>query len=224
MEFKYKEFLENLLKKYQLIDGKEKNYFVDGNNKIIGTLSKDLKSLVLYYQCDSEVIWNHNDIVAVTFAENFTIAKGKDVKNADVIYIEGLCGSPNDIRVFSNCYFELFQNLELCNLLENGFSINCIGYVTSDNVEFMLTSDDMIIEFNPRKDYRYGDEVEMLILNIHGDAEINYNSLYKFLRTENEWYYTTGYDNVGSETMRNFVESRNDKTYEFATYPKVKKI
>lgn len=215
----FNEILKIVKSHYLILEGKEKNYLFDKNSRIVGTITQNL--IVLYYSCDSNVIWNHKGVVAVAFAKDFILAKGNNVKRADVIFIEGLCGACEDIKVVDDFYIKTTGSSEIRYMLEK-YGRNCVGNVTCNGNSFKLNSDYFNINFEGNYFNDYASNFNLLVLNVNKRDKIDYEVLYNYMRKEYDWYFTTGYNNCSSARMREFVETRKNRNYEEVSMPKVK--
>lgn len=228
MKVLYKEILKKLKSKYQIVQGQEKSYLLNEQKQIIGTITDKL--IVLFYKCEETIIWNHQNKVALAIAKDFVYGNGEDIKKADVMYIEGLCGATNDINVTNDFYLETEFNLELPSIASkeqedpNLEELGTIGYVENLEDNYRFISEDFIIQFKGKKYTTNTQEMNLLILKDKGKAKINYEDLYKMLREKNDWYYQIGCQTAGSKEVRDFVESRHYKSYESTYHPKINRI
>ena len=227
MKVLYKEILQKLKSRYKIIKGHEKDYLINAQNQIVGTITENL--IVLFYRCEETIIWNHQNKVALAIAKDFVYGNGEDVKKADVMYIEGLCGAVNDIELTNDFYLEGNFNSEipLINSKEeqdNNEELGTIGYVENLGDNYRFISEDFVIKFRGKKYTTNTQEMNLLILKDKGKAKINYEDLYKMLREKNDWYYQIGCQTACSKEVREFVESRHNKNYESAYHPKVSRI
>ena len=227
MNVLYKEILKKLKSKYQIVQGQEKSYLLNEQKQIIGTITDNL--IVLFYKCEETIIWNHQNKVALAIAKDFVYGNGEDVKKADVMYIEGLCGAVNDIELTNDFYLEGNFNSEipLINSKEeqdNNEELGTVGYVENLEDNYRFISEDFVIQFRGKKYTTNTQEMNLLILKDKGKAKINYEDLYKMLREKNDWYYQIGCQTAGSKEVRDFVESRHYKSYESTYHPKINRI
>lgn len=106
----YNYILSILRENFKEISGKYKNYFIDNKGKIVATIGENI--ITMYYLTSSDIIWNHHDHVAVSIVKDFNV----NGYMADVMFIEGLCGTCNDVRLEGNYFLECFYNRELSHL------------------------------------------------------------------------------------------------------------
>lgn len=71
-------------------------------NKDGQTVATKANKLIVMYFFDNKFIWNHNDVVAVAVAKDFVLTKECQKTIADVVVVNGLCGSTNTIIRKSN--------------------------------------------------------------------------------------------------------------------------
>lgn len=69
-------------------------YYLNKDGQTVAT--KGNKLIVMYFY-DNKFIWNHNDVVAVAVAKDFVLTKDCQKTIADVVVVNGLCGSTNTI-------------------------------------------------------------------------------------------------------------------------------
>lgn len=221
MNFSYDEMLKEILKNYQIIEGNEKNYIVNSNDNIVGTLTENL--IVLFYICNKEKIWNHKNMAAVAIAKDFVLATNNQIKKADVMYISGLCGACNDIQLIDNYYIEDYPNYEL-NFLEQDYQLGYFGIVAKKENKYCLISNNLFIHFIGNEYTEHDDQLNLLLLKENGITKIDYDKLYNYLKETFNWYYTVGYNNVYSHSKREYIESRKYKNYDNITKPMIRKI
>lgn len=120
MKLTYETILTILSSKYILVEGKEKNYFLDSSKRVVANI--DENTIVMYFTCDSEVIWNHHNTVMVVFTKN---AKNKG-NIGDQILISGVLGAINDFKLNNDRCLETISNWELDRYTES------LGFCRSD--------------------------------------------------------------------------------------------
>ena len=221
MNFSYNEMLKEVLKNHKIIEGNEKYYIVNNSNHIVGTLTENL--IVLFYICNKAKIWNHKNMAAVAIAKDFILGTNSEVKKVDIMYIRGLCGSCNDIQSIDDYYIETFTNHELINLEQN-YQLGYFGIIAKKANKYCLISNNLLIHFIGNEYTEHYNQLNLLLLKEKGIAKINYDELYNYLRKEFDWYYTDGYNNISSQSKREYVEYRKYKNYDSITKPIVKKI
>lgn len=132
------DIIYNILEsKFELMKGKKKNYFYDENNQLVATIDKNSITMFYSFPKYDRDIWNHNGKVAVSFIKNFNF----DGYVCDAIYIKGLCGTCNDIKIHKDYAvfdthnieitenqkqrkFNMLSNKDKCKFLEKkGFKI-----------------------------------------------------------------------------------------------------
>ena len=131
----YDMILNTLISKFKYVEGKKKNYFFDEDECLVATV--DQKSITMFYsfpKCNRE-IFNHKGRVAVSFVKDFNL--NGDV--CDIIYISGLCGACNDVRVHEDYAISTDVNNEIWDYLPDYDDDECdkkfgnCGYLTSQD-------------------------------------------------------------------------------------------
>ena len=112
MKVTYDSILNLLSKKYSVISKEKKNYFVNENGEVVASYNKDYISMLFDFPACSREIWNHEGKVVVTFAKDFQV----NSYVADVIILEGLCGTENDTEVIGNRTYSTISNEEIYNI------------------------------------------------------------------------------------------------------------
>lgn len=81
-------------------------YFMNEAGEVVATENAKHNLLVMYVYSNSNTVWNHNDTVAVAIAKDFKLIHNYEVRVADVIVMNGLCGACNTIKRTSNMLLE----------------------------------------------------------------------------------------------------------------------
>lgn len=111
----YEKIFSILNSKFELVMGKQKNYFLDYEQRIVATIDKNSITMFYDFPEESREIWNHYGKVAITFVKNFNV----NGQICDVLCINGLCGAANDIIIDENFSIDRTNNIEMRNLLHN---------------------------------------------------------------------------------------------------------
>ena len=85
--------------RYERLEKEGIIYFLK-DGKVVATVKGDL--LNLYFNVDSNLILNHYETAVVSIAKNFKIISNKAVTHAEVICVNGLCGTFNDVKLINH--------------------------------------------------------------------------------------------------------------------------
>lgn len=118
--------LKNLLvRRYSQVTNNETTFYKNRDGKVVATENQKQNLIVMYVCSDRNTVWNHNDVVAVAIAKEFKLICNGEVNIADVVVINGLCGTYNTIERVLNMCLEVtssrnvsFDKTESCNFSE----------------------------------------------------------------------------------------------------------
>lgn len=88
-------------------------YFMNNAGEVVATENAKHNLLVMYVYSNSNTVWNHNDTVAVAVAKDFKLVHNYEVRVADVIVMDGLCGACNTIKRTSNMLLEVTSSTDV---------------------------------------------------------------------------------------------------------------
>lgn len=81
------------------------------------------KNLLVMYVKQNHAIWCHHGIVAVAVAKDFVLTTNYQIQKADVVVINGLCGSRNCINRVSNRFLEVNSSNNFSFEKENSYNL-----------------------------------------------------------------------------------------------------
>lgn len=94
-------------------------------NKDGQTVATKANKLIVMYFFDNKFIWNHNDVVAVAVAKDFVLTKECRKTIADVVVVNGLCGSTNTIIRKSNQLLSVDSSEQLA--FNDDYAVDIVG-------------------------------------------------------------------------------------------------
>lgn len=103
----YKTLINLVARKYNKAIANGVTYFMNNAGEVVATENAKHNLLVMYVYSNSNTVWNHNDTVAVAVAKDFKLIHNYEVRVADVIAMNGLCGACNTIVRTSNMLLEV---------------------------------------------------------------------------------------------------------------------
>lgn len=212
------EKLEKYLSRYTKIKENGKIYYLL-NNKIIGYKQNNL--IVLYFECNPEVIWNHNDLVKVGFIKDFQLVKFNGStyieKKADVIIVKGYCGTSNGFNTYKNIYaYEKTDN----NIIEKEHAIGKVikkGHFVTFDEKLDILVPEYLCDFQI-EDLNYS--IISQFKNCRKRKE-KYD-LQEHLYLVEDWYFKAGYETVGSATTRENIYATKKCNYKKVGKAKIK--
>lgn len=212
------ETLVKKLARYEQVTNADTTLYLR-NGKVVATQKKNV--LVMYFQCSPDVIWNHNNIVAVAVAKKFVIVKNYEKIVADVVVVDGLCGACTSIKRTTNRLLEHDWESEILifkkdlkyfskDLNDRTFLIGAIGY-TEERGIFKFYDDSIMITVPPHMcDFSF-DQLNYCILKKKMGRRTKkkpkyicpqHYDVYQYLREEQDWYWTHGFETCGSAETR----------------------
>lgn len=231
----YNNILLTIRNRFKEIKGKEKNYFIDDEGRIVATLANNI--ITMYYSVSPDIIWNHKNHIAVSIVKDFNVNN----KVHDVMYINGLCGSTNDVKLIENYFIETYFNRELyylplndLNLLskKNYFytSINetqnfgsCGNLIVDGNQIILDICGEFIIDNIDRHLISRTNNFDLFILSPSiQNQDLNYKEIYEYHKKRHNWYYNNGKRTAGSKEKRMFDERRKESTVDKVEYANVR--
>lgn len=107
---------------YSKVTEKGVTYYLNKDGQTVAT--KANKLIVMYF-FDNKFIWNHNDVVAVAVAKDFVLTKECRKTIADVVVVNGLCGSTNTIIRKSNQLLSVDSSEQLA--FNDDYAVDIVG-------------------------------------------------------------------------------------------------
>lgn len=254
MKLTYEKIFTILYSKFELVVGKEKNYFLDEKQRIVATWDRKLSLITMFYDFPkhSKEIWNHYGKVAIGFAKDFNV----NGQICDIFCIDGLCGALNDFIMKEDFSIDMMNNSEMRYLLDDNKNslqkqFELLSYNKKVSILESLTgatfkgaSIEDIQLFKESEKYALGNcgyltarnglasfeicgivKVKNIVVNSKKDGydvniinfkniqkKPNYKQVYDYYRSKNDWYYEAGYNTVGSDKTRAFIERRSYST------------
>lgn len=104
---KYNTVLKLMERNYKKVSENGKTYFMNEFDKVVSINNRKRNLLVLYVYSSDRIVWNHYGIVAVAIAKDFKLINNYEVRVADVIVMQGLCGADNGFERISNTHLEV---------------------------------------------------------------------------------------------------------------------
>lgn len=99
---KYDTLRKLVARNYKQAVKNDVTYFMNKAGEVVATENAKHNLLVMYVYSNSNIVWNHNNTVAVAIAKDFKLIHNYEVRVADVIVMNGLCGASNTIERTSN--------------------------------------------------------------------------------------------------------------------------
>lgn len=199
----YYYILLKLMQKCKIVYGNDKRYFVDNYGKVLATLSNNI--ITMFYAVSSNVIFNHSGYAAVSIVKNFNVNNS----DCDVLFINGLCGSSNDVRLIDDYFIESFYNIELSKLplyIKENKTLNVKKDNISDDNVFgtcgSILNNDGQLQINVFGDLIFGnidinllegnlsEKFNLFILSDNNiTKELNYDKIYQYHLNRHNYYY-----------------------------------
>lgn len=233
----YNNILLTIRNKFKEIKGKEKNYFIDDEGRIVATLANNI--ITMYYSVSSDIIWNHKNHIAVSIVKDFNVNN----KVHDVMYINGLCGSTNDVKLIENYFIETYFNRELYYLPLNDLNIlskknyfytsinkaqnfgSCGNLIVDGNQIILDICGEFIIDNIDRHLISRTNNFDLFILSPSiQNQDLNYKEIYEYHKKRHNWYYNNGKRTAGSKEKRMFDERRKESTVDKVGYANARLI
>lgn len=231
----YNNILLTIRNKFKEIKGKEKNYFIDDEGRIVATLANNI--ITMYYSVSSHIIWNHHNHIAISIVKDFNVNN----KINDVMYINGLCGSTNDVRLIENYFIETYFNRELYYLPLNNLNLrsknnyfnssinetqnfgNCGNLIIDGNQIILDICGEFIIDNIDRQLVSGINNFDLFILSPSvQNQNLNYKEVYEYHKKRHDWYYNIGKRTAGSKEKRMFDDRRKQSTVDKVGYVNVR--
>lgn len=106
--------IRNLVaRKYQQVTQNGISYFVNEAGEVVATENSKKNLLVMYVYSNRHMVWSHHDTVAVAIAKDFKLISNFTTRTADVIVMNGLCGSCTTIERSSNMLMEVTSSCDV---------------------------------------------------------------------------------------------------------------
>lgn len=207
------ERLASILSRYDKQVGEDNKIYYLLNGNIVGYRQKNL--IVLYFSCCKEEIWsNRNEPLAkVAIAKDFRLVEYDPEcevymeRNADVIAVEGYCGTENAFKIYNKM---VLQSTVDCSSYGKEAAI---GETISRG--HFITFDERIEIQVP--EYMCNFKLENLEYSVLESCEklrkAKEYSLFEYLRKENDWHYHNGFDTRGSDEVRRAIEETKKCNY-----------
>lgn len=222
---KYEGLRKRITRKYSHYVKEGVTYYLNKAGEVVATENETHNLLVMYVYSNKNTIFNHNNTVAVAVAKNFKLVKNYVVQIADIITIEGLCGSCNSIVRISDMLLQVTTsaNLNFRQQSQRTAKIGIMGHMVSAtkmSLDIGLKID-MSLLINTNCRHRIDRQIRLsndnLVYGIlsykklprkkkkkHIIKEIlpKYYNVYDYLRKKESWYWEVGYKTRGSREKR----------------------
>lgn len=190
---------------------KESKIYYDDSNNVVSFIDNNV--ITLYFEFDSNVIWNHNGRVMVGIIKDMPIINNYKGRLCDVAFYSGMCGAVTHYE--TDFLFDSFvkRASKSGSYDIDNKKLGSIGVY--DKGKFIIGNNDITIsnipEFDNPKKYCYGILSENEKYYIHKN---NYEMEYNELKEKNSWYWGSGYNTANSDKTRGqIVKLKNGTNY-----------
>lgn len=183
MRATYDEIVSVLNAHFHLVKGEEKDYFFDDAKRVVATIDENLITMFYDFPKCSSKLWTNIGKVAVAFARNFNV----NGHICDVLCIDGLNGTCNDLTMKKNCTIYATNNSEISYRLldddKDSIRIKKIlkefesSIISGVAIKPLFNIDDIQL-LDDRDGYKLGNCGNILVIN--GFASFDINGALKF--------------------------------------------
>lgn len=200
----YNGIVNRLFKKYTSKKDDNAIMFFNEYGETIAILYPDTEVLNVFLCADENVVWNHWGYAILVIAKKWNIKHNGRFQKTEAVWLKGMCGATRTLNLKISAHLDSYCPISStynaigsisATGVKNCVKINLFNY----EIKYTQVYDEMHLNTSPAIVYPP-------LKSGKRNTDMNVK-LYKYLRSEYNWNYNSGYNTAGSKEIRDFIDN-----------------